>query len=318
LGLSEAACSKQPDRVEILHGLVLEVVREQVRSLLFESQGLHAAVTQLAAGADPPREQAARHAWCRAMLAWKRAAAFRSGPVAESKAYVQAMFWPARPKSIDVLLSQAHLLDESRVAKLGPEQRGLHAVEYLLFARDPARRSEQELGFLRELCANVLAYAQRGAAGFGDGQDYAQRLAAGGQDSLSLLSGVTTDAVTRVLGSLARCERASKLGRPSEVDVQGYYSKTSHDIAWAMLSGAQALFTGGPSGGVGALVGLVSPPVETRAREQFAGALQALERLGRPLEQAVFIVPEAFATAVSTLQALENSLKFQVASALGV
>ncbi len=302
------ACRRTPDREAALRALVLEVVRPNAQALLAESRTFDAALQKsLDAGRD---------AFKRALLAWKRAATFRDGPLVQSNALVRAMFWPARPKAIDAAVLGVGSIDRRSIEAASVDAKGLFALEYLLFAGTEG--GERRHRYACEASANVVAYAERIARLLGDGRDYADAFARAGRDSVNQLIVQSIDTIEALAGRLAKLTRTASAGEIRPVAVESYYSGTSLAIALALVTGTEALYSGAGGGGLGDVAAGVSKPVDTRVRDAFTAARDALEKLGAPLEQSVRSNPSSMANASAAIKALELALKVDLASALGI
>src|SRR5262249_29662619 len=99
------SCAKKPlKREDVLSRIVSDVVCADIAAVVTESRALDSAIDRFLAA--PAREglAGARDAWKRALLAWKRAYCFRSGPLIETNALLRATFWPIRPAAVDAAL----------------------------------------------------------------------------------------------------------------------------------------------------------------------------------------------------------------------
>lgn len=333
LGLSCAAlpsaCRRPRTRQTVLSGLIREVVAPSTRKLLPVSAALRDASATLAKDPTLPALRATRSAWRRAALAWKAASVFQDGPLVESKALQRASYWPVLPAAIETLVAAQSPLDARGIEDVSLNQRGLYALEYLLFPADSDEgrtlaalaesKASRRRELVRALALDLASHAERAVGLLGDGSAYALRFAQGGQQSLSLLVaemilGVETFAVNRIDLVLNLSER--KLLRPS--DVEGCASGSSHELVQAVLTAAADLYRGQESGGIADLVRAVAPAADQRAQTAFQGALSAAQRLRVSLERGAAESPETLRAALATGKALETALKVEVASALGV
>jgi predicted lipoprotein len=318
----------------VLAALVQEIAVPQLAEVRDGSERLAAAVASFAAAPGPETLRGARDAWRTALLAWKRAQAFRHGPLVESNALVRATYWPARPAAIEWALGATGAIDDAFVRELAVDARGLYALEHLLFHAatlalahgEPfdATSSRRRLELADALARNVARYGRSAAASLGDGEAFAARFAEGEEETLSALVGEMIAAVESAtvprLDSLAGAERAPMLRargtRPGKLE--GELGGVSHEVLLAQVTGVEQLYRGGASGGVGALAYLRAPELESRVRRRFAEALAALTALRAPLERLAQTDPTALAVASGATKALERALKVELAGALGV
>jgi predicted lipoprotein len=325
-----AGCRREPPtRQAVLKALVHEVVAPATKAVVTTSTELDAAVTAFANEPSVDRLRTARGKFKTTLLAWKRAQCFRLGPMVDTNAFVRSLFWPPRSETIEAVLDGANAIDEGFVANLGVDARGVYALEYLLF---PLQRDEAATSALfggdagarrrqlaRALAANVEQYASKAGRTLGDGAAYAARFAQGAQISLSILInqmiGTIENLSAHRLDLVLLLEQKQRL-KPQEVE--GWPSGSSHEIALAQLSGNEALYRGGKSGGLVALTRAMAPAIEERVSQRYAEALRAVRALEAPLERVVKTNRAALEAAAQATKALELAIKVDLASALGV
>jgi predicted lipoprotein len=328
-GSAGIGCRRPPSRREVLAALVREVAVPQAQETLAASTQLEVAAKALSLSPSAGTLHVAREAWRGAVLAWKRAQCFRNGPLVETNALVRATFWPSRPAAIEAALALPNALDDAFVANLGVDARGCYALEYLLF---PERQDEQQAAALfagdaarrrRELtlglAGSVARYASTVTKSLGTGDAFAARFAEAGQTSLSTLVnqliGTIENLSAHRLGLVVGLEE-SRMLRASEVE--GWPSGSSHQMALAQLLGTEAIYRGGPSGGLATLASAAAPALEARVRQRFTEAVNAVRALNAPLERLVTSNRAALTAAATTTKALELAIKVDLASALGV
>jgi predicted lipoprotein len=325
-----ASCSKPATRAAVLRELATGVGRGDTEAIAKKTAELTRAIADLSASPSDASLEAARTAWRGCLLAWKRAFAFRNGPIVDSNALLRATFWPPRLKEIDALLADASRpVDEKAIEELGVDVKGLYAVEYLLFGSgapgedlagrfqgvDATRRKK----LLAAFAANVAFYASTAASAMKDGKDFAERLASEATQSVNKIVNqmiltveqVATERYAHVLGLAA-----SQSLRASEVE--GWPSRTSHRVAAVLLEGTEAIYAGTSELGLSALVRPVAPVVDGRVRAAFSEAREKARALDAPLEQIARDRPRALQAAAKAAKALEIVLKTELPNALGV
>ena len=316
-------CRKR-DQTSVLSGLVTEVVLDMAREVRAESKLLHAEVRALSSEPSLVLQGAARAAFKRATVAWKKAYAFRAGPLVSSDAFQHAAFWPVRATLVDAVLDEREPIDERRVQRLGVDARGLYALEYLLFAennesallRAGDARGERVRAYALELSTNILGYAERILRLLGDGRDYAASFAEGGKLSVDTLVSQMLDTLTIISGKFARIERARSENRTLPFAVEGYYSKCSLAVVLALFGGIERLYLGGTSGGLGELVASASKPIDEHVRAAFRETEQALLAVGMPIEAALDAQPLRFKAAAAAVAELRHVIDVELVSAL--
>jgi uncharacterized protein len=271
----------------------------------------------------------AQQAWKAVLLAWRRTQTFTHGPIADLGVYGRIQFWPSRRQSVDRVLRAPRPIDDAYVQELGANAVGLSALELMLFdsRQDEAGRiagftgpqGERQRKYFRALVQELLRQtrlvenAWKGPAGF------AAKFGAGGQPQLNLvvndmLTAIETGAQGRL--QLAIDKRAEQQAR-SEL-VEGGLSGTSQEGVLALLRGARAVYSGGDGIGLDDYLTQLKSPTARRVDAQFQRAIDAVQAIDSPLEEAIGLRDRAVKLAHDECRALEILLKVEVASTLGV
>jgi predicted lipoprotein len=324
-----AGCQRAPQKSQVLAAMVREVAVPLHRSLDGESRALATAVSSFTAAPSAETLAAARAIWKETAVAWRRAFAFREGPLLETSALLRAAYWPPNPKLYPAMLADGQPIDAGRIEEVGVEAKGLFVIEALLFEggepgaalslwQGPAGARRGEL--VKALANDVASYG-RVVAGRLDtgGEAFATSYGNAGQGSLNRLvnqfietiEGIAVNRLQLVVGL-----SDSHLLRASEVE--GWPSGSSRELALAPILASQQLYLGGPSGGVSALVRHASPEQDEHLRAAFALSVARIEALGAPLEQVVSQRRAALEDAAAVTRALEVLVKTELANALGV
>lgn len=270
-----------------------------------------------------------QQAWKDVLLAWRRTQAFTHGPVADLGVYGRIQFWPSRRQSVDRVLRAPRPIDEGYIQELGANAVGLSALELMLFdsRQDEAARLAGFTGpqgdrqrkyfqaLSRELVrqTRLVENAWKGPSGF------AATFSAGGQQQLNLvvndmLTAIETGAQGRL--QLAIDKRAEQQAR-SEL-VEGGLSGTSQEGVLALLRGARAVYSGGDGMGLDDYLTQMKSPTARRVDAQFQKAIDAVQAIEAPLEEAIGARERVVKQAHDECRALEILLKVEVASTLGV
>jgi predicted lipoprotein len=323
-------CHRTPQKNQILAAVAREVALPIHRGLDAESRNLHAAVTAFADAPSVPTLTAARVTWRKTAVAWRRAYAFREGPLVETSALLRAAYWPSNPKHHQAMLADTAPITADRIQEAGVEAKGLYVIEALLFeggepaAAVPAlwqgESGARRVQLLRVLAADVQSYGAAIAGRLETGGDaFVNKYAEAGQGSLNrlvnqLIESIEGVAVNRLQLVIGLAD--SHLLKSSEVE--GWPSGSSHLLALAPIEVSQQLYLGGPSGGISALVRNASPEQDERVRAAFALAVAKIEALGGPLEQVVTSKRPALEEAAAVTRNLEITIKTELANALGI
>lgn len=324
-----SACRKEPSREGVLSALVDEVLAFDLAEVEQRSRDLARAARRLAAAPAAPELTSLRATWRRAALAWKRASAFRAGPLLTSEALARATYWPTRSAAIRDLLEAGASLSASLVAELGADVKGLYALEYLLFDQDgeaPAWERLSGAGGVRArelVCLyadGICAHGESARRLLGSGeQSYAGVLSRGGQESLNRIVSLLAESVENlVVARLTLVLWLASLRRLRSVDVEGGPGRISHELGLALLLGTQQLYLGGSGGGLGELVARAAPQIHQHLSQAFERSIAALRALAAPIESVAVTRRERVEAALGAAKALEMTLKNDLSSALGV
>jgi len=325
------SCRSGGAREQVLRALVEQVVVPNTAAVAESSRRLATEAGRFAAEPTVSALHAVRQQWRNALSSWKRADAFRNGPIMDTNSLLRAMFWPVRTGALEALVQGSEAIDEPSVELMGVDRRGLFALEYLLFSEGELERADERIltGFVgpmgerrgrlaRCLAVNVSLHADRAARSLGDGKRYADQFADRGQDSLNHLVGQLVSTVEN--GSenrLARISSLAKSGRLKAADVEGSRGRMSQQIALTYLRATEQLYLG-VDRGLGQLVKDLSPTVDGGIRSDFARAIAAVSNLAMPLEEAVKRDASALDDAAVAVKKLERALKTELVSTLGV
>jgi predicted lipoprotein len=264
----------------------------------------------------------AQKAWVAALLAARRVQWFQSGPIADREYLSSFYYSKVLPQRMDAVLNSSRAIDESFVAEFGPNAKGLFALEYLLFQKDPKkaepvpRRIQYALLLARDLEKKAGQVAQDwGAAG---DQGTAAKFLAGGQQSLSLV-------VNHLAQSLEQTgERINfvlVLPQPiaRQLDrIEDSRSATTQQSVLALLQAASTVYHGTNGAGLEEYLRHLNASLAARLNAQFESALSGVQAIGGPLEQAAVDKRPLLQAAYEKTHALEILFKVDVASALGV
>ncbi len=267
---------------------------------------LSQAIEKFAAAPENASLQATREAWTATRGAWETTETFAFGPAGSLGLDGAMDAWPVNQTDIETILASANPITVESVAQLQDTERGMHAIEYLLFGTKAdkalANFNERETELLVALgqdlgvSANaLLASWQTGtegqpayktvftSAGSADNQVYPTTTAAGQE----LVSGI--------INSLTEVGE-DKLKAPfEEQNVQGlesqFSAQTMNDLK-SNLQSAQNGYLGEfpaqnrqAAASISSYVAGLDPAVDKAVREQFEQATAALEAVPTPLEQ---------------------------------
>lgn len=315
-----------------------------MRALAAESTALSTATAALEAAPTEATLAEAQAAWRRARAAWMHTSVFAFGP---AKALESRIDWPADASKLDAIVADDRELDAAAVASLGASERGLGAIEVLLFAAGDAddvadvlaaieatpRRAE----LARALSADVAAAsAELDQAWEPGGGGYADELATAGEGSASYPARKDgTDAIVNetifvteiVLDAIATPLGLRHDGVPQPDLVHSPRADASIDDALAQLDAVGATYLGGwgdgggPVAAEGGLSDLVvargSADLDADVRDALVRARAAVTAIPAPLRSAVTDDPAAVQRAYDEVRELKRLLASDVATAVG-
>ena len=333
LAAAAACVSGAPDETETLISITDEVIVPHYEAAAGEMAELSAALVGLCAAPSDAALGAAREAWRSARTAWSRSEASAVGPVQDRRS-TGLIAWPVvESERIDALLADNASVTADVVRnEISSTQRGLGAVEYLLFAEearsslaaDPARCSY--LAVVGEVAAAEAAAVldEWQVARGGEGPPYKDFFT--GRASSSLLPNQAVADVVRTQVFLIRdivdMRLAGALGLRGDADpsaIPGGAARNALPELRSQVLGMRDVYEGAEGGyGVSSLIVPLSADTDERMRAHFEASLAAISAVEGSLRGAAAArSPQALAV-YEELMALQNTLSTEVVSLLGV
>ena len=329
-----------PDESEVLISLTDRIVVPGYEALAAEAQDLRQALDNLCATPSDATLQAARQAWRDVRAPWMRSEATWFGPVMDRRA-VSVMDWsPTDPERIEKMLASNPAVTEAAIREgLSSTQRGLGAIEYLLFGNTALEglsgSDSVRCRYLTALGRVVESEAQAIAADWTEvgekGRAYRDFFT--GRSASSLLKGQAVAELVRtqvfLLRTITDMRLAAALGlREGGPDPAAIPGGAGHnalaDLRHEIL-GMRDMYLGHDGSddqsdalGISALVIPLSDETDQRMRDQFAAALTAIEAVEPPLRVALQEQPQRVQAVHERLLDLRRTLNTEVVSLLGV
>ena len=338
--LAVAACSGDPppSRQDVLTSLTDELIVPRFQSVASKMDDLKLALHNLCANPSAEALATARTAWREARAPWMRSQAAWFGPVMDRRSRILVDWSPIDKERIETMLAERESISASEVREfLASTQRGLGAIEYIVFAEDAAALASfantrgircQYLTALGDVAAEETAAVLRDWAGTdSSGGGYAAYL--NGTGSISLLDQQAVDELVRTSVFLTRSIADMRLGKalgadggqPDPSAIPGGASNNAVADLRNQVLGMQDVYLGAETGGalgVSALVSGVSEEADGRMRSHFAGTLAAIDDLKEPSQSTVMDNPGPARAALQQVQELQRALNTEVVSLLGV
>ncbi len=281
--------------------------------------------------------ESARGAWWEARAPLKRGDAFAFGPYSDEPLRLgpKIDFWPARPAAIEGVLASTLTLDDEGPTTLGAAEKGMPAIEYLLYEpnadlvaelSDTPRRCEYLLALTEDL--RVRATELR-AAWDPAGDDYLGELVGAGRTSSRYASlTLAVSAVLQELGVSLEAMRIDRLEKPLGQAPEGsaapdaaesrFSGRSLADLGDA-LDGVSLVYFGDPAGsGLGRYLRSRGHDFDGVMTERLTAARAAVEAVPEPLTRAVSESPRDVSRAVDALAALGRLVQIEMVNALAL
>ena len=336
-GLVACTQAPPPTRQEVLASLADDLIVPRYQSVAVEMGELRDALDTLCANPTPDTLASARTAWREARAPWMRSQATWFGPVMQRRSRILVDWSPVDAERIEATLTKRESVSPNDVREFfGSTQRGLGAIEYVIFDEDRAvLESAKDAGGIRcqyltalgRVVADEAAAVSNEWSGAGGGQDYAAYFK--GTASIALVEQQAVDEAVRTSVFLTRSIADMRLGKalgadggqpdPSAIPGAGGQNAVA-DLRNQAL-GMQDVYLGaGTDGahGISDLVRGVSEEADERMRGHFTAALVAIDGLQEPLQSTVVSDPEPARLAHQRIQELQRALNTEVVSLLGV
>ena len=325
------------DEADVLVSLTDKTIIPGYQAVATEAAGLEAALEGLC---SMPSEQAlseARQSWRDLREPWMRSRAVHFGPVMDRRSMRLVDWFPADPDAIEALMEGSPTITMDQVQNnLASTQRGLGAIEHLLFSDDALERMAQDgsprCDYLTALGRVVSMETEAVLAAWTTGSSgqpaYGDFLT--GRSDASLLSGQAVAEVVRtqvfLLRAIVDMRLASALGileegsgpDPSAIPGGAGYNGLA-DLRQEIL-GMRDVYLGPDQDdlGISALVRDLSEDTDDRVRSLFDYALERIEAIEGPLKVAVLERRRGVELAYIALADLQAVLNTEVVSLLGV
>lgn len=285
------------DRVTVVTNAATRAIVPAYRDLAAAAASLEAATT----ACNLERSQAA---WKATRTAYMQSfAAAGLGPAREQRLLPAVDFWPSDPTGIQAFAAGPGPFTIEAVAALGARQRGLHALEALLFAEGFFGRPQCQVSAL--LSTLIRRAADDMAAAWAE---LAPRF--GSQDrALAELVSSTTQAMGLVEGE--QLGMPAGLRRGAVVNPALVRGRNALTDSAAVLTGARAVVEAG-------IAPLLAPELADRLLAALAAAEAAVEAVPDPLQVAVVSARPRVIAAIQATKAVEQLLATEVSSVLGV
>lgn len=320
-----ASCGSDiPDRLDVVATLADDAIAPAYAALDQTVTGLETALGDFCDAPSADGHAASLTAMVEARSAWKQTEAFWLGPVMDRRSWA-VVDWPIGIEAIEELIADdAVVLDQDHLSRrIGAQQRGLGAIEYVLSdanltdaVQAEPRRCEYLRGIGTVAAAEVALVRADWTESSEEGGPYVDVAATADAGSLDAL---INDALF-LLETMADAELGRSLGvMGDEADLEAAVEGPSGLGVSDLADRARSLRTvlvgvDGESG----ISPLLSGELTSRLGDQLAAVDEALARIGAPLRQAVADDAAAVLAARDALKVLQATVATEVVGALGV
>ena len=324
-----AACGGgTPSRSSVLGDLADEAIVPAYQQFQADGAGLEAAVVSLCASLDAASLTEAREALTAVRQSWGRTEAMWVGPVMDRRSWA-AVRWPVADEEIEDLIADTSIeLDHERLSsRIGADQRGLGAVEYILGADDGAldalgdpRRCGYAIGVAQVIANEGNWLLEDWTVSWADGDPYREVFADADNGDLDRL----VNDVLFLLEEIADVELGRALGLVgSEVDIEAIEEGPAGagvDDLRHRLMGLRSVLVGAGEESRAGLSPLLGDDLSERLEAQLDAALGAVDVIGLPLRQAVTRPGsrEEVIAARDAIKTVQITVGTEVVSRLGV
>jgi putative iron-regulated protein len=324
------------DNREILAEFTDKVVLPQYRQFSQETAALSQAVDAFVANPSDATLEAAKSAWTAARISWEQTETFAFGP-AGALGFDGAMdSWPVNRTDIDKILASSDPVDAAAVASLEDTERGMHAIEYVMFGTEDANKPvaafrDREKAYLQGLAKDLnnqsTALLASWTQGFEGQPAYHGVFTSAGRDGNTVYPTVFAggqELVTGILDSLTEVgedKLAAAFAQQDVTALESYFSQqTINDLKSNLQSAENGYLGSFPGAATRATVSLsdyvagIDPDADSAVKAKLAEAKAALASVPLPLEKSL-IDPGAkvnIESAVEAILAVKETIESKV------
>ncbi len=320
------------DRQAMLNNIAFNIFLPLHEDFVGKAETLNQAVGAFAQNLNPNTLKTAQEAWKEAALQWQRCNLFEVGSMSAMLFHNQISKTPANIELIEEHITKADKIDEAFIESIGSTSKGLPAIEYFLFSLEGNEAvisslkdgPPERLQYLVALAQNLSSKAKRlYDLWIPEGDNFIEKLTTpklGTQEPINILVnamvaqalGIGREKIGRPFGKIT--------GEPLLETTQGRLSGTSIEQIISNLEVLQLTFNGADGLGFDDYLDFIdtSDSLAEKVNQKLDGTLDALKKIGDPLDIAVLENPEQVEQAYAEVRELAILLRADTANQLGV
>lgn len=296
-GIITACSGSDFDRSLLLENTAQNLIVPAYEDFTLKTDSLNSAVLVFAQSPDLKKLESVQMAWKEAIKSWKRAEVYNFGPVDEMVLKTSIDYWPTSGAGIETAIEEYEGSDDY-LMRIGSNRKGLPAIEYLLFHKEPEIiirefKNENRKVYLKLLSQSLVENSRLILDRWNSGytQEFIQ--ASGNRPN----SGITL--LVNEMGYLLEIIGMDKLeipfgkqtnGVPRLQMLESEYAEISIELIRENLESLRRTFNGGEGQG-------------------FDDYLNTLDIEGEDGKQLSEVINSEYETALSILESMEGSLK---------
>ncbi len=336
MALAIACGSGGPDEKEVLISLTDSIIVPGYEAVSARAGELSRELESLCAGPSAAALDRAKQAWRDARAPWMRSEATWFGPVMDRRS-VRLIDWPqVEPERIEAMLAGDAATTEDDVQNLlASTQRGLGAIEYVLFDAGPEGTMPEPAAVRCEYLTALGRVVEAESAGVLDhwkvkrngGPPYKDFFTGRSDSSLVAEQAVAELVRTQVflIRTIVDMRLAEAIGLREAGDgpsaIPGGEGYNALDDLRNEVLGMRDMYLGHEESdglGISDLVLGLSAETDERMRKHFDDSITAIDAVGPPLREAIEERPAQVREVYDRLAELQRTLSTEVVSLLGV
>ena len=173
---------------QILNDFSINVVQATYSDLASKTNQLHQAILVFTQNQTSGNIESCRQLWKESRSAWEQSEGFLFGPVATDDIDPRIDTWPVDFNSLDSVLQNQSVYDETYINALEDALKGFHPIEYLLWGsygnKTVVQFTSRQLDYLEALAANLKSLTGQLADSWTNGNYHNEFVNAGSGSSI--------------------------------------------------------------------------------------------------------------------------------------